>query len=68
MKNMKPVWRMNAGRGVPDDVLKRPKVLFFNGALSSGATVASDWNWLFLKGRMSIYAYQTNRTKEAKYR
>lgn len=69
---MKPVWRMNTGSGVPGDY-SFLNLLFQEGELYS------DWDrtrqmhepedWVIKDGHNNIiaYAYQTKRTKPAKY-
>ena len=68
MKNMKPVWRMNTGNGVPSD---------FGGFVSyAGRNISLEkhgkdrlrrsWYWDIIGDDCDIYAYQTNRTREAK--
>jgi len=64
---LKPVWRINTGNGVPSDAASNPKVLFLCGWLSRGITPAEDWDWLGSGSATSIKAYETNRTKPAKY-
>lgn len=63
----KPVWRVNSGAGVPSDL--GDMIMFANGALSKPwfADFIADGQW-FLTGKPSDYAaYQTNRTRKAKY-
>ena len=67
-KRMKPVWRLNTGKGVPSDYEKEvyPKcVIECCGILALGRL---DFLWSLSRINLSVYAYETTRTKEAKYR
>ena len=64
----KPVWRLNTGDGVPSDLKFKiiSKTLRFGHA--SEAHKSNDDFWI-LNGEdeLTVYAYETNRTREAKY-
>jgi hypothetical protein len=66
MKNMKPVWRLNTGKGVPSAF--GGKTYVPDSLLS--IRERSDYKYkdrLWVKtGVYDIYAYQTTRTREAK--
>jgi hypothetical protein len=71
MKNMKPVWRLNTGNGVPSDLDMCGEVSIVSGKIRPvrnrkgfGDTEPSRWE---LMGSSDIYAYRTTRTREAKY-
>lgn len=67
MNKQKPVWRMNTGCGVPSDVTRRPKVLFSGGILGGFASASHlEWSNPDIINNI-VVAYQTNRTKAAKY-
>ena len=68
---LKPVWRMNAGNGVPSDLGRQ--VLSIEGVIYCPAEQnrlknKSIWEHDQVnKVKPFVYAYQTNRTKAAKY-
>lgn len=61
----KPVWRMNSGNPPPkDDSLYPYKIACANGGISK-ASMCVDWS---LQDQPDdVVAYQTNRTRKAKY-
>lgn len=67
MSNQKPVWRMNSGAGVPSDL---GGFVLYEGAAKSEKVQGYHFNhndkWL-IKNYMDIAAYQTTRTKAARY-
>lgn len=65
----KPVWKVNTGNGVPSDL--GGVVVDFSGAIYDSLshdtlTDKKYWNWYY-SVRPVISAYQTTRTREAKY-
>lgn len=69
---LKPVWRMNKGRGVPSDFESPSKILtrkqYGVSVITNAQTPAETWAWdsFYLRSPV-ISAYQTNRTKAAKF-
>lgn len=66
---MKPVWRVNSGNGVPSDLGK--KVMFTDGVLSEpwDSDFTDNRQWKLTDNNPANYsAYQTTRTKAAKYK
>jgi hypothetical protein len=70
IKNIKPVWRMNTGNGVPSDLDIYGEVAIVSGKIRPvrnrkgfGDTEPSRWE---LMRSSDIYAYQTTRTRQAK--
>lgn len=62
----KPVWRLNTGRGVPSDRAGESAVLYARGVLSE--TGYNNYNWSLVdEDCYPIVAYQTTRTRRAKY-
>lgn len=64
----KPVWRVNTGNGVPSDL--GGEVLYMDGlvlvATECTRTEAAMWA-IFEGSNASLAAYETTRTREAKY-
>lgn len=66
---LKPVWRMNTGDVVPSDL--GDKILFTDLTVRSG--IPKSWMEFFYwelspyETDLRFYAYETNRTKAAKY-
>ncbi len=68
-QKMKPVWRMNTGNGVPSDFKSR--FLYMDGSLFFCDDVATMPDIYFSLevdySESDVSAYETNRTKAAKY-
>lgn len=64
----KPVWRMNTGNGVPSDYAGGKIFHSFSGLMKGGQAFFyhSYLRDIDMDGR-DVIAYQTNRTKAAKY-
>jgi len=74
MKKMKPVWRMNTGKGVPEDLGEWVVYEKNQNATPVKSVHLLPYVWhpeAFSRNKRhlrKIYAYETARTKEAKYR
>lgn len=66
-RQYKPVWRVNTGNGVPSD-FDGGSIVYMDGCLITSFGNSKDPEYFVLTGNdCNIAAYQTNRTKEAKY-
>lgn len=72
---MKPVWRLNTGIGVPDDlgellIMASDDVdmVMSSTPFNEDSNFKHIENWKCRAEWWEIYAYQTTRTKPAKYR
>lgn len=63
----KPVWKLNSGDGVPNDLGEEVFISDFVGIRGSGDLKNWDGYWS-IQDDMNIDFYQTNRTKPSKYR
>lgn len=65
-KQEKPVWRLNTGNGVPSDFFR--SVILCDGGVMDWCQSFSSKEFAIIKGSLNIAAYETNRTRKAKYR
>lgn len=63
----KQVWRMNSGAGVPSDAKRFGEVVFYGGEHDKLDSEPEEYYWHIDECEPDIIAYETNRTREAKY-
>lgn len=64
---LKPVWRVNTGQGVPSDLGDFSMYRDLNILGTSGLDRKIDRVWFTRGNDLDIIAYQTTRTRKAKY-
>lgn len=65
---MKPVWRMNTGNEVPSDLGDKIMHEGLEVEIETTERLKHPLVWMKYGDGNNVIAYQTNRTKEAKYK